>query len=106
MVFVILSNQILKNRTKAMAAQQEQIKRAIKIAEAFGATRLILFGRAATEPDQAKDMDLACDSVPGWKIFELGARLEEELKIPLDLIPLSPPNRFTRTIEHRGTVLL
>ncbi|MGA9538358.1 MAG: hypothetical protein WBR24_20840 [Desulfobacterales bacterium] len=89
-----------------MAVQQEQIKRAIKIAEAFGATRLILFGRAATEPDQANDMDLACDGVSGWKLFELGARLEEELKIPLDLIPLSPPNRFTRIIERRGTVLL
>jgi len=89
-----------------MAIQQEQIKRAIKIAETFGATRLILFGRTATEPDQAKDIDLACDGVPGWKLFEIGARLEEELKIPLDLIPLSPPNRFTRIIERRGTVLL
>ena len=89
-----------------MAVQQEQITRAIKIAEAFGATRLILFGRAATEPDQAKDMDLACDGVPGWKLFELGARLEEELNMPLDIIPLNPPNRFTRIIERKGTVLL
>jgi predicted nucleotidyltransferase len=89
-----------------MAIQQEQIKRAIKIAEAFGATRLILFGRAATEPEKAKDIDLACDGVSGWKLFELGACFEEELKMPLDLIPLSPPNRFTRIIERRGTVLL
>ena len=89
-----------------MAIQQEQIKRAIKIAEAFGAIRLILFGRAAAEPEQAKDIDLACDGVSGWKLFEIGARLEEELKMPLDLIPLSPPNRFTRIIESRGTVLL
>ena len=89
-----------------MAIQQEQIDRAVKIAEAFGATRLILFGSAATEPEQAKDIDLACDGVAGWKIFELGARLEEELKIPLDLIPLSPPNRFTRIIERKGRVLL
>ena len=89
-----------------MAVQQEQIRRVIKIAEAFGATRLILFGSAATEPDQAKDIDLACDGVAGWKLFELGARLEEELKMPFDLIPLSPPNRFTRIIERRGTVLL
>jgi predicted nucleotidyltransferase len=71
---------------KVMAIQQEQIKRAIKIAEAFGATRLILFGRAATEPKQAKDIDLACDGVSGWKFFELGACLEEELKLPLKLI--------------------
>ena len=89
-----------------MAIQQEQIQRVIKIAKAFGATRLILFGSAAKEPEQAKDIDLACDGVAGWKLFELGARLEEELKMPLDLIPLSPPNRLTRIIERRGTVLL
>jgi predicted nucleotidyltransferase len=89
-----------------MTVQQEQLDRAIEIAETFGATRLILFGSAATDPEQANDIDLACDGVAGWKIFELGARLEEELKMPLDLIPLSPPNRFTRIIERRGRVLL
>ena len=89
-----------------MTIQQEQINRAVEIAETFGATRLILFGRAATDPEQAKDIDLACDGVAGWKIFELGARLEEELKMPLDLIPLSPPNRLTRIIERRGRMLL
>ena len=89
-----------------MTIQPEQLDRAIEIAEAFGATRLILFGSAATDPEQAKDIDLACDGVAGWKIFELGARLEEELKMPLDLIPLTPPNRFTRIIERRGRVLL
>ncbi len=89
-----------------MTIQQEQLDRAIEIAETFGATRLILCGSAATDPEQAKDIDLACDGVAGWKIFELGARLEEELKMPLDLIPLSPPNRFTRIIERRGRVLL
>ena len=89
-----------------MTIQQEQLDRAIEIAETFGATRLILFGSAATNPEQAKDIDLACDGVAGWKIFELGARLEEELKMPLDLIPLSPPNRFTRIIERRGRMLL
>ena len=89
-----------------MTIQQEQLDRAIEIAETFGATRLILFGSAATNPEQAKDIDLACDGVAGWKIFELGACLEEELKMPLDLVPLSPPNRFTRIIERKGRVLL
>jgi predicted nucleotidyltransferase len=89
-----------------MTIQKEQLDRAIEIAETFGATRLILFGSAVTNPEQAKDIDLACDGVAGWKIFELGARLEEELKMPLDLIPLSPPTRFTRLIERRGRVLL
>ena len=89
-----------------MAIRQEQIDRAVALAKAYGATRLILFGSAAATPEQARDLDLACDGVAGWKFYELGARLEEELRIPLDLVPLSPPNRFTRIIERWGKVLL
>jgi predicted nucleotidyltransferase len=89
-----------------MAIQQEQIERAVALAKEYGATRLILFGSAVTDPEQARDLDLACDGVSGWKFYELGARLEEELRIPLDLVPLSPQTRFTRLIEQRGRVLL
>jgi predicted nucleotidyltransferase len=89
-----------------MAIHQEHLQRAVTLAKSFGATRLILFGSAVTQPDQAADLDLACDGVSGWKLYELGARLEEELQVPLDLIPLSPPNRFTRIIERQGKVLL
>jgi len=89
-----------------MAIQKEQLDRAIALAKAYGATRLIIFGSAAAAPERARDLDLACDGVTGWKLYELGARLEEELRIPLDLIPLSPPTRFTRLIERRGRVLM
>jgi predicted nucleotidyltransferase len=89
-----------------MTIQQEQLERAVALAKAYGATRLILFGSAATAPERARDLDLACDGVSGWKFYELGARLEEELRVSLDLVPLSPPTRFTRLIERRGKVLL
>ena len=89
-----------------MGIQQVQIERAMALAKAYGATRLILFGSALEAPAQAQDLDLACDGVPGWKLFELGARLEEELEIPLDIVPLSPATRFSRLIEARGKVLL
>jgi predicted nucleotidyltransferase len=89
-----------------MAIHQNQLEQAIALAKTYGATRLILFGSALATPDQARDIDLACDGVAGWKLYELGARLEEELGVPLDLIPLSPATRFTRLIERRGKVLL
>ena len=89
-----------------MTVQQEHLERAIALAKAYGATRLILFGSAVTAPERAGDFDLACDGVAGWKLYELGARLEEELRTPLDLVPLDPPTRFTRLIERRGKVLL
>ena len=89
-----------------MAIAQEQINRAVDIAHDFGVERLILFGSAATNPKEARDLDLACDGVSGWALYALGARLEEELQIPLDLIPLSPPTRLTRRIEQQGKVLI
>lgn len=88
-----------------MAIVQEQIEQAVALAKEFGATRLILFGSAATTSGQARDLDLACEGVPGWKLYELGARLEKELRIPLDLVPLSPKTPFTRLIEERGRAL-
>ncbi len=89
-----------------MAVDQTHLDRAVTLAKAYGATRLILFGSALMKPQQAKDLDLACDGVVGWKLYELGACLEEELNIPLDLVPLTPATPFTRLIERRGKNLL
>lgn len=89
-----------------MAVDPKQIERAVALAKEYGATRLILFGSALRTPTEANDLDLACDGVPGWKLYELGARLEEELRIPLDIVPLTPPTTFTRLIEAKGQVLL
>jgi len=89
-----------------MAISQQQINRAVDLAKSYGVTRLILFGSAAENPAEARDLDLACDGVPGWKFYELGGRLEEELHAVVDLVPLCPPTPFTRLVERRGKVLL
>ena len=89
-----------------MILDQARINRMVELAKNFGATRLILFGSQNEMQQEARDVDLACDGIPGWKLFELAARIEEELEIPLDIIPLTPPTRFTRSIEKKGQILL
>jgi len=89
-----------------MAIGQTQIQKIITLAKAYGAVRLILFGSSLDTPEEARDIDLACDGVSGWKLYELAARLEEELHAPLDIVPLSPQTPFTRLIERKGKVLL
>jgi predicted nucleotidyltransferase len=89
-----------------MAFSTEQFNFITTLAQSYGATRLFLFGSALENPDTARDLDLACDGVSGWKLYELAARLEEQLNVSIDLAPLSPPNRFTRLIELRGRRLL
>lgn len=89
-----------------MAVHKAQIERIIALAKAYGATRLILFGSAAEKPEDARDIDIACDGVPGWKLYELAARLEDELGTLLDIVSLSPPTPFTKHIETKGKVLI
>ncbi|MFH0926516.1 MAG: DNA polymerase III subunit beta [bacterium] len=78
----------------------------IDLAKKYGAKRLILFGSAAEKPDQARDIDLACDGIEGWRLFEFGAQLEEALHILVDVVPLNPATPFTRYIEGKGKVLI
>lgn len=82
------------------------LSRAVSVARQFGATRLLLFGSALENPAAARDLDLACAGVPGWRFFELSAALEQLLDVPLDLVPLDEPSPFTRQIEKRARVLL
>ena len=89
-----------------MTIDQPQLQKIISLPKAYGAVRLILFGSSVETPENARDIDLACDGVPGWKLYELAARLEEELHAPLDIGPLSPSSRFTRLVERRGKVLI
>ncbi len=89
-----------------MAFSQDQFEKVTRIALSYGATRLFLFGSALSNPDGARDLDLACDGVDGWKLYELASQLEDEFDIPFDLVPLSPPSLFTRLIEANGRRLL
>ncbi|MCF6147692.1 MAG: DNA polymerase III subunit beta [Candidatus Kuenenia sp.] len=89
-----------------MAIHKAQIERICTLAKTYGATRLILFGSAAEKPDEANDIDIACDGIPGWKLFEFAAKLEDELGRSLDIVPLSPTTRFTEYIKTKGKVLL
>ena len=89
-----------------MAFSLEQFDKITLLAKSYGVTRLILFGSAQDNPEAAHDIDLACDGVPGWKLYELAAQIEEEINAPLDLVPLTPSTRFTQMIERRGRRLI
>ena len=89
-----------------MGISAKQIDRAVTLAKEYGAKRLILFGSSLDNPELAKDLDIACDGIKGWKLYELAARLEDELHVLVDIVSLAPPTRFSRYIESKGKVLL
>jgi len=81
------------------------IDRIIRLSKDYGANCLILFGSYAEDDYNAGDIDIACDGIQGWKLYEFAGQLENELHIPIDIVSLSPPNDFTRLIEKKGKVL-
>ncbi len=89
-----------------MTLTDDQIEKIIELGKLYGASRMILFGSTLETPETGGDIDLACDGVLGWKLYEMAARIEEELNIPLDIISLTPPSRFTRSVERKGRALL
>ncbi len=89
-----------------MPFNQQQFDKITSLAKSYGATKLILFGSARDNPETARDIDLACDGISGWRLYELAARLEDEINAPLDLVSLVPPTRFTQMIERNGRRLI
>ena len=84
----------------------EVLDEAVRTARQYGATELILFGSALDPSRDARDIDLACRGIEGWKLFSFGAALEDRLDMPVDVVPLDEPNEFTRLIEAEGRRLL
>ena len=86
--------------------KEKNIQKIISIARRYGAKKLILFGSAKDNIENARDIDLACEGVVGWKLYELAAKLETELGVPFDVVSLSPSTRFTRHIEQQGRAIM
>ena len=89
-----------------MLIDESTINTITSIAKEYGTTQMILFGSALENPAEARDIDLACGGVTGWKLFELAAQLENTLHINFDLVPITPSSRFTRHIEATGKRLI
>ena len=88
-----------------MAVTQQAINRAVEIAKQFGVSKLVLFGSAVDDIQNAEDLDFAVEGVKGWDIIRLAAILEDELKINVDVVPIEPNNKFIAHILNYGKVL-
>lgn len=101
-----LSAPVRGDSLRVLSDLENVLAKAVRVAREFGAKRLLPFGSGLENPTAARDLDVACAGVPGWKLFELASALEETMGIPLDLVPLDPPTPFTRLMEKRARVLL
>jgi predicted nucleotidyltransferase len=87
-----------------MEITDQKINRIIELAKEYGAGKLILFGSILEDYTTAEDIDLASD-IPGSKIYGFAAQIEDELHILVDIVPLTPRNRFIDSIIKKGKVI-
>jgi len=85
-----------------MAITSEHIEKAIETAVRFGATKVLLFGSALDNPDEANDLDIGVLGIPSDKFFIFGGTLENLIRKSVDIIPLEIDNPFTRYILKKG----
>jgi len=80
------------------------IDRIMKIAREYGANKLVLFGSFWENPENANDIDIACD-IPGLGLLSFAGKLESLLRMNVDVIPLEPENSFTDYIYKTGKTI-
>jgi predicted nucleotidyltransferase len=85
-----------------MAVTQQHIDKAIELAKEFGATKILLFGSALTDPENADDLDIGVAGIRGLEFFEYGGILESKINMPIDLVDLSINDGFVKHIEETG----
>jgi predicted nucleotidyltransferase len=85
-----------------MAITQEHIDIAIRLAKEYEATRLLLFGSALEDPENANDLDLGVEGIEPSKFFLFGGVLEDIIRITVDIVPLETQSRFVEHIKKYG----
>ncbi len=85
-----------------MAITQENINSAINLAKEYGVTRLLLFGSALNDPQNANDLDLGIEGIEPSKFFLFGADLEDMILKSVDIVPLESDSQFVKHIKKYG----
>ena len=88
-----------------MPITQENINEAIKLAKEYGATKLLLFGSALYNPQNANDLDIGTEGIEPSKFFLFGAELEDIILKNVDVIPLDQSSKFVEHIIKQGKII-
>jgi len=77
----------------------ERVLTAVNIAFAEGASKVLLFGSSIESPEEANDIDLGIEGIEGTStLTELGKKIQNAVKKPVDIVDLSMNNDFVHVI--------
>lgn len=85
-----------------MPITKENIETAIEMAKEFGAKKLLLFGSALDNPSEANDLDIGISGIQTSKFFLYAGKLEDKIRVNVDLVPLDQDSPFIEYIKRNG----
>ena len=71
-------------------------------AERYGIRSVYLFGSSLEELDNANDIDIGVEGIPGERFFELTGKLDWVLSKSVDVVDLDSNNSFAPVIRKYG----
>ena len=84
---------------------QKQVLVCVQVAKEYGATKVVLFGSAATDPGNARDIDLLCSGVPDRDFVPMLAEMENRTMVPVDVVSEPPNTAFTEMANKYGKLM-
>ena len=88
-----------------MAVNLDKMSQAVQALVKMGASKVILFGSAAENPESAGDIDIAVEGIPLNRILDADVELGDILRQPYDLVSREENSRFFEIISRYGKVL-
>lgn len=83
----------------------DDIKTIRELAAKYSLKKVLLFGSAARQDSGFRDIDLAVEGVRPQEFFLLYGELMSRLSMPVDVLDLSRPKRFSRMVFREGIPL-
>ncbi len=88
-----------------MSVDLEKIPQAVQALVSMGASRVILFGSAAENPDSANDIDIAVEGIPLNRVLDADVKIGDILGQSYDLVSREENPRFFEVISRYGRLL-
>ncbi|MBA4387222.1 MAG: hypothetical protein C0404_04525 [Verrucomicrobia bacterium] len=77
----------------------------VELSRKYGVRRVLLFGSAARQSGESRDIDLAVEGLAADQFFKFYGELIRQLSKPVDLVALERKTMFTTLISREGVPL-
>ena len=84
---------------------EKDISAISRIARKYRVQRVLLFGSAADQREESRDIDLAVEGVQPCDFFAFYGDLLFALSKPVDLVDLSSDTQFTHLVRRDGVAV-